>query len=97
MSKRVQTIEKTGKGWKLAQLVGGLLMFLGFFGGLASGLLLFAVLDISTLDGLTHETTAGFRPIAIGLAVVLLVCLLAAPIGLLLRVFGRLGAWWYHG
>jgi hypothetical protein len=78
---RVQMIEKTGKRWKAAMLIGALLTIVG-----CSGILLaFSAVD-HNLPNASSET--GKR--------VALWLLLAVP-GFIIYVIARVGAWWNHG
>jgi hypothetical protein len=76
----VQTIEKTGKTWKLLMLIGILAMFAscgGFFTSAA----------ISDTNG------SGSGGIASAIA---LLSLLGFLVGAGVYFYGRFGAWWYH-
>lgn len=82
MGRQTQTIQATGKLWKLLQLVGGILMVgsvavgcTGFFG----------------LAGDANPEAGAAGGAIVGLSV------LGLAAGLIVYLIGRLGAWWFHG
>ena len=67
----VQTIEKTGKKYKAAEIIGLSILFVGVFIGCAGHL---------------RNSEGGGIP-----------GLMIALVGLVIWVWGGLGAWWHHG
>lgn len=84
--KQVTTIEKTGKGWKLAQLIGGLLIF----GGIIGLVVAFSLASSASPQGMTEGEGAS-------VGVIGLLSVVALPTGLVTWITARLGAWWCHG
>ena len=77
-----QTTEATGKGWKFCQLLGAL-------GTIACGAwLVVLVVSHATSPDVTDSSVAGA---ASALA------LLGLLVSFVVFIFGRIGAWWFHG
>jgi hypothetical protein len=80
--RKVQTIEKTGKGWKLLSLIAALGFIVCLIGMVVS------CNEMQAGGGPGTGSDAGGMTALWFLGVVL---------SLLLSVFARVGAWWFHG